>query len=357
MWEFNFNDVQSGDIALNTGSDPNAADAVLTMSGSQDYRVQNGPSGKPDDYSFSTVKTGSVIPYAVVPAAEIDAISGYNKITVSGWYNITDPLPVGAAASFARTFLWGNRSAWSEGMVVDFNPQGGDSNKLGLEVNDYYSPHYGGDAYAPVDNTPGKWTFWAITYDGTLQTNNVKIYIGDTTDHTQLVGTETIGHNATTNPNGTIFNAGGDFVLGADSGSGYQNGMVGLQDNVRIFQGLIPVSDMDSLREADVIGTLAAGDMNGDGVVNQADASSFFEALTNPSQFAIDFPGIDPTKVGDMNSDGKFDFSDITPMFDTVNGVGAAHPALQSLAIVPEPISIGMLVLVPLIAMRRRNKK
>src|SRR5262249_15168598 len=115
------------------------------------------------------------------------------------------------------------------------------------------SPHYGGDAYWPVANTPGNWVFWALTYDGTQQTNNVSLFTGSTASSVAMVGTKSIGHDATTNPTGRIFNDGANFALSGDEANGFTtNGYVGLQDNIRVFQGLLSPSDLEAIRANDL---------------------------------------------------------------------------------------------------------
>jgi endonuclease I len=59
----------------------------------------------------------------------------------------------------------------------------------------------------------------------------------------------------------------------------------------------------------DVTGLL--GDMNGDGLFNNADIAAFVQALINPSAYASTYPNLDPNVIGDFNNDGNFSNADI----------------------------------------------
>jgi hypothetical protein len=267
VWEFKFDDAASGVRAINTGSDPNAANAYLTMKDASgatgNFRVSGGVSGRPGDMAFSSATTG-LAHFAVVPGANAGGIGGFNKVTVSGWYKATQPVPI--TPNYVRIFLIGNRNEpnWDEGMVVDFNPQNLGYNQLGFEVNDYYNRfgEGGGDGYAgPVTNDTNVWHFWAITYDGTQTANNVKVYMGTTSASTAMVGTAASityvplpGLGPSTNPTGIIKNTGpgADFVLSANSENSYNNGFIGLQDDIRVYNSVLTLSDIESIRVGDV---------------------------------------------------------------------------------------------------------
>lgn len=263
VWEFKFNDNASGSKAVNTGSDPNAANAYLTMratsGGTGNWRVADGPSGLPGDYSLSSVASGT-IHYADVPGTQVGGIAGFSKVTLCGWYKAAQPVVL--TPQYNRVFLIGNRHEWDQGMVIDFNSQDKGYNQIGMEVNDYYNRagDGGGDAYAgPVTNDTGVWRFWAVTYDGVPTSNNVNMYMGTRTQATSLLGVGTMSHvpipdvnMPMNNPTGIIRNADGDFVLSGNIEWGYSNGFIGYQDNIRIFNGILTQSEIDSFRQADL---------------------------------------------------------------------------------------------------------
>lgn len=61
------------------------------------------------------------------------------------------------------------------------------------------------------------------------------------------------------------------------------------------------------------------GDMNCDGVVTVSDIGPFVLALTNPAQYAIDFPNCDANNA-DINNDGFVTVSDIGPFVSLLTG-------------------------------------
>jgi hypothetical protein len=65
----------------------------------------------------------------------------------------------------------------------------------------------------------------------------------------------------------------------------------------------------------------AKADMNCDGNVDAFDISPFILALTNPAQYAIDFPGCDINN-GDVNNSGTLDAFDISPFITCITSSG-----------------------------------
>jgi hypothetical protein len=113
---------------------------------------------------------------------------------------------------------------------------------------------------------------------------------------------------------------------------------------------------------------VARGDMNGNGVRNFQDATPFGLALTNPSGYAAQFPGLNRSARGDMNGNGVFNFQDATPFGNClVNAATCLAPPTSgggsgglSLAgsVVPEPTSIGLVgfAVLGLLGIYRRNR-
>lgn len=62
------------------------------------------------------------------------------------------------------------------------------------------------------------------------------------------------------------------------------------------------------------------GDMNCDGVVSVSDIGGFVLALTNPAEYAIQFPDCD-INAGDVNDDGAISVSDIGPFVALLTGM------------------------------------
>ncbi len=85
------------------------------------------------------------------------------------------------------------------------------------------------------------------------------------------------------------------------------------------------------------------GDLNGDAMVDIEDISPFMLALTNPLNYAAQFPGIDAEALGDINRDGRFDNADV----DSFNVLlGGGPPLILDTSpgnSAPEPSTIGLL--------------
>jgi hypothetical protein len=57
----------------------------------------------------------------------------------------------------------------------------------------------------------------------------------------------------TNNPNGTILNADGNFNLAWNEDWNNTNGFTGYQDDIRIFQGILSVNEMEAVRQGDLV--------------------------------------------------------------------------------------------------------
>jgi hypothetical protein len=93
------------------------------------------------------------------------AVSGLSSWTVSGWYKPTSSLVPGSA--FFQTP--GDNGFFSKGFAVRAN----DVNDLRVGI-DSATTSTATNSFDPV----GEWVFFAVTYDGSLTTNNVKVYEG-----------------------------------------------------------------------------------------------------------------------------------------------------------------------------------
>ena len=62
----------------------------------------------------------------------------------------------------------------------------------------------------------------------------------------------------------------------------------------------------------------ASGDMNGDNAFNNGDISAFVLALTNPADFAAQYPNVNLIDAGDLNGDGVFNNGDIAAFINAL---------------------------------------
>lgn len=104
--------------------------------------------------------------------------------------------------------------------------------------------------------------------------------------------------------------------------------------------------------EVFVIEPIALGDMNADGMVDEADVSDFVLALTDRDAFNALHEGVDAADVGDIDGDGSFDLGDVGPFKSLLSSAAASgSPAGGGLnsngrrsARAPEPAGCAMLI-------------
>ena len=95
------------------------------------------------------------------------------------------------------------------------------------------------------------------------------------------------------------------------------------------------------------VASIVMGDLNGDGALTHEDIAPFVSALTDPDQYAVDYPGLDPNQLGDFTGDGLLTNGDIEAFVDALNGAGSSA--------IPEPTSLALLAISGLMVARRRR--
>lgn len=229
--EYKFN----GDTA-STGS----VTTALTLQNSAVVGASGGSSGSVGDgvldLTAALAMGNLAIPATNAPRASIASrpteVNALTSFTVQGWFKTDGSLIAGNANIFTVN---GNMSLIATA-----------SGQISLNV-DGTSRQSATGGY----NTNSTWTFFAVTYDGTVSaTPNVKFYVGNTTTGVTQLGT------TATNDSGTVGGTSGILAIGNSAGG--DRGFDGLLDNIRLFgsktdaTGVLTLSELETIRVADI---------------------------------------------------------------------------------------------------------
>ena len=186
-------------------------------------------------------------------AAVMGAVKNLKSFTISGWVNCRlDNTNYGGG----RIVSWFKDVDGYGGVDLAFRSGG----RLGLGVNQYNDASGGGVLSSPgkitVDPTVSynNWRFFAVTYDGTAASNNVKFYFGTNNIPASLDNPETYNRGAVKNnvaPTLTVGN-----VPSNHRTQGFYAPFHGLIDQVRIYgstsnnSGVLTLDQIQSLQGA-----------------------------------------------------------------------------------------------------------
>ncbi|GAF69308.1 unnamed protein product, partial [marine sediment metagenome] len=93
------------------------------------------------------------------------------------------------------------------------------------------------------------------------------------------------------------------------------------------------------------------GDLNGDGLVNLADASALILALVDRTTYDVTYPFVNEESAGDIDGSGTFDLGDVASFSGLFSG-----PATATAQAVPEPSTLSLAIALLLgLAIRRRR--
>ncbi len=170
LLQWNFNE-GGGDFSINSGSAGPADLYLVSPNGDKGFGFTpdaQGVSGKAGDYAFdlnSATGMGATTPNSGGPAGVVwtnatgtAALSGLSSFTLTGW--LKPDVNINRAA---RIIVAGPIALMA-----------GTEDRLTLQVNGTVGSEQSQNDYAAV----GSWIFFAVTYDGTRDMNNVTFYVG-----------------------------------------------------------------------------------------------------------------------------------------------------------------------------------
>lgn len=244
--QYGFND--TGTTSASTGSDTTSVEFQNSSYVATDLHggPGSGVSGAAGDFSFNNTASTGMGAAGIGGRAnggDIDAIDSLSSVTIQLWYKTSETGSWGSARLLEKT----------QGLNALLSLQvGGDGTNpditfvLGTPTVGFASASTGS-----LDSKfgAGSWVFFAVTYDGTLTTNNVEFYAGTTSSTVESLGTFTV-NNGPLGPNTGAFQIGND---------GYNRPWDGEFDNLRIFGatsgngGVLNQSQLEALRSVDVV--------------------------------------------------------------------------------------------------------
>ncbi len=237
---------ETGTSALASGSSSVAGDPLLLFTDNSGSAADlhgpagSGVSGLPGDRAFdNTASNGITSASHGQNAADFAAIDGLSAFTLSGWFM----LPSTASESIGRQdALIENGTISTLDAPGGFRLRGGavaNAGTLELRVNRDRAIE-SSRAYTEI----GQYVFFAVSYDGTKTSDNVKFYKGTVGGGVTLVDTLTL--NA-----GPVLQENIPLSIGVTRTSGLTlNPFNGLLDEIRIDGSVVSVGELESRRFA-----------------------------------------------------------------------------------------------------------
>lgn len=236
--EYKFNEI--GTTASSTGSNTTAltfkdsTGAITDLHSADGLGVSGSAGDRAFDNTASTTMGGSGGRAEQADVAAIDALTSF---TLQGWFKTEGTAPLGTNARLFYNF------AGSKGFDLYGKSAINGDMTLGVDNGD-------ADTSGAIYGDTQTWVFFAVTYDGTLASNNTKFYKGSGTSTVTQVGTRTVNKSA-------VDDEGTGLGIGNKSGSS-NFPFDGFLDNIRIFgtqtgnSGALNLSQMETLRSGDI---------------------------------------------------------------------------------------------------------
>jgi len=228
---------ETGTNAADTGSSFNKAlftdanGAIADLHSGKGLGVSGVPEDRAFDNSTST-GMGSNGSGGHALQAYDDSVDGLLSLTLQGWFKADS-----AIGSLARVFA---KQAGNTGFLLLATSSGA----LSLEINNVASTISSGK-YSEV----GQWVFFAVSYDGTATSNNVKFYKGSLANPVTLLETRSLNQGrAVTNSSGVSY----------ANANGLQRPLDAFVDNFRIFgsktdgRGALTTPQLEWFRNKDI---------------------------------------------------------------------------------------------------------
>lgn len=252
LLEYRFN--ETGNVANNTGT--SVAAPQLTLQNSTGVPTDlhtvsgGGVSGLSGDSAFdnsASVGMGDPGPGGRAlhtqvngtTASDYDSVDALSSFTISGWFNTGTV--VNNNARFAE-----NRDASNNGWLL----YAGAAGRLYMQIDGVAAVQAPSASWSETN----QWVFFAVSYDGSLTSNNLQFYKGTTSSPVAAVG------SALTLNAGPVNGDTGFFVVGNSTtqGSGFIRPVDGLLDNIRLQggsgnTGVATLAELEAFRQVDVI--------------------------------------------------------------------------------------------------------
>jgi hypothetical protein len=230
---------ETGFDAPSTGLNTNAARLLVDAAVSRDLHSANGKgvSGRPGDRAFDNSISSGMGNKGdggrATIVADVDAADDLLSLTLQGWFRAE-----GAGITDLARLI--TKQAGNTGFLLL-----GTGGNLDLEINNVGTTSTGA-RYADA----GEWVFFAVTYDGTATSGNVRFYRGSRNNIVILLETRTLnqGRALANSESITVGNSNGTFTRPFD----------GWLDNVRVFgsklnsSGALTLRQLEWLRNKDV---------------------------------------------------------------------------------------------------------
>ena len=200
-------------------------------------------------------------------------------------------------------------------------------------------------AFAAEDAFADEWAFLAVTYDGTQLDENVGFYYGD--EGTEVYLLDDFFEDLAAGPVASTAGE-ADFGIGfTDAAPGVDFAAVGFQDDVRVYDGVLTLEQLEEVRLENLVFEGPVCDPNSGGDLDENGEVDFADFLILSGNFGMQ---TDTHLDGDINCNGEVDFPDFLALSANFGTAVAA-------ANVPEPsaawMSLMATMLLGLIRVRR----